>query len=162
MNKLELLTKLEIAHEEFLDLIEDLDETELTAPGVCEEWSCKDIMSHLSHWEAELIRLLWQAKQGMKPGTAHFTAKGKLDEVNQIWANEARTRPLSRVIEDFHAVRAQTILRVEEFSELELTNPTQYPWLDGNPLCNWIENDSFGHESDHATDLQNYRKLIGK
>ena len=36
-------------------------------PGVVGQWSLKDILVHLTLWEAELVTLLFQARQGQKP-----------------------------------------------------------------------------------------------
>jgi hypothetical protein len=116
MNKNELLTQLEESREKFLDALGDLQQDQWVVPGVVGEWSIKDILAHLSRWEAEMVKLLWQARQGVRPTTMHF-AQGDVDETNRIWFNEARARSLEHVLEDFHAVRNQTLLRVEAFAD---------------------------------------------
>ncbi len=157
MNKKEILQNLESSREAFLDLIDDLDEAALTQPGAWGDWSIKDLLSHLSHWEAELVRLLWQVKQGQVPNTAQIAYQGKVDDINKAWQSESASRPLERVLDDFHSVRNQTINRVEEFMDSDLTNPTRYKWQAGKPLAEWIENDSFGHEQEHTPDIQAWR-----
>lgn len=153
MKKSELLNTLEASREQFLDLIEGLSDEELQQPGVSGEWTIKDILVHLSRWEGELIKLLWQARQGRTPTSIHF-GKADVDETNARWYQDARTRPLERALEDFHSVRNQTSLRVEGFSEQDLNDPHRFPWLDGKPLWEWIEGDSFGHEAEHAETIR--------
>jgi hypothetical protein len=159
MNQNELLKALENEREKFLDLIDDLSEDELQEPGVTGDWSIKDILSHLTHWEAELVKLLWQARRGQEPSALILRGlagedEEEVDQTNARWHAELSGRPLESVLEDFHAVRTQTIRRVEAFKEAELADPNRYRWLDGKPLWEWIEGDSFGHEAEHAMEIR--------
>jgi hypothetical protein len=153
MNKAEILAALEESREYFLDAIDGLSDEELQQPGVIDRWSVKDILVHLTHWEAELVKLLWQTRQGKPPSTVHFS-KVEVDEMNARWFQESRARSLETALEDFHGVRNQTVRRVEEFSEKDLTDPKRYPWLKGTPLWEWIAGDSFEHEAEHAAQIR--------
>lgn len=153
MNKKEILHALESEREKFLDLIEGFSPEELEQPGVAGDWSIKDIIAHLSMWEGELVRMLWQAKRGETPSTAQFRG-APVDTVNAQWFKLAKDRPLERILEDFHAVRNQTMHRVEDFSEHDLTDPKRYSWSKGKALWERIADDSFAHESEHAADVQ--------
>jgi hypothetical protein len=156
MNKAELLNALEEGREAFLETLEGLDEEALQTPGVVGTWSLKDLLAHLSRWEAELVKLLWQARQGQKPTSAQLTATN-VDEINALWQAETRARELERVLEDFHTVRNQTLLRVEEFTDQELTDPRRYKWLKGQPLWQMIAENSFAHEAEHAEQINAWR-----
>lgn len=160
MNKHDLLIQLEESREKFLDSLEDLPQERWIVPGVVGEWSIKDILAHLSRWEAELVKLLWQARQGQRPTTIHLT-QVDVDETNRLWYNEARTRSLERVLEDFHSVRNQTLLRVEAFSDKELNDPKKFTWLSSRALWEWIAGDSFEHEAEHAVQIAAWRKQHG-
>ena len=160
MNKNELLTLLEESRERFLDVLENLPQEQWVVPGVVGEWSIKDILAHLSRWEAELVKLLWQARQGIKPTTMHFS-QVNVDETNRLWFIEARSRSLEHVLEDFHAVRNQTLLRAETFSDKELTDPKKYPWLASRALWDWVVGDSSDHETEHAEQIASWRKVHG-
>lgn len=159
MEKEEIKGRLVESHEDFMEAIEGLTEEQMQEPGVSDSWSVKDIMFHISNWEAELVKLLWQAKQGQKPTTVHFSNKS-VDELNQAWYEEAKNRPLDRVMADFQAVRRQTIRRVDSFSEKDLNDPKRYPWLDDHPLWTWIAQDSFDHEAEHIEDIENWRERL--
>ena len=157
MDKQELIDKLEQSREEFLDTIEALSEEEMEQPGVMEGWSVKDILAHIALWESELVKLLFQARQGRKPTTIHFTGE-TVDERNAKWHNQSKDRPLERVLEDFHGVRNQTIRRVEAFPDRDLDDPQRYPWLQGEPLWKWIAADSYEHEAEHAPQIREWRE----
>ncbi len=160
MNKNDILIQLEESREKFLDTLDGLPVDQWIVPGVEGEWSIKDILSHLSRWEAELVKLLWQARQGQRPTTMQFT-QTNVDKTNNIWYIESRTRSLEHVLDDFHTVRNQTILRVESFSDKELTDPNKFPWLASRPLWEWIASDSFEHEVEHASQIVEWRKKLG-
>jgi hypothetical protein len=159
MNKSEILKALEDTREQFLDAIENLPEGALEEPGVVGEWSIKQVMVHISRWEAEVVKLLWQVRQGQRPTT--LLAHPEVDQINARWAAEALNRPLERVLDDFHGTRAQTILRVEALSNQELTDPQRYPWAAGQALSEWIADDSFRHEAEHMAQVLDWRRKKG-
>jgi hypothetical protein len=160
MNKQELIEALEEGREDFLELLEDISDEEMLESGVAGEWSIKDILSHLSRWEAELVKLLWQAINGQEPAselTASLQAGAALfDDVNRRWWEADKERPLPQILSDFDAVRSQTIRRVQAFSNKDLTDPQRYLWLEGRPLWEWIEGDSYGHEAEHAGQIRSW------
>jgi hypothetical protein len=159
MNKDEIFDALEDERENFLEAIEGLSAEQLQTSGVVGEWSVKDMMIHLSAWEAELVKLLWQARQGQKPTTLHFS-KIDIDEINQEWFENYRSRSLERVMDDFEAVRKQTSRRLEVFSDADLNDVQLFPWLDGQPLWEWVANDSYQHESEHAAQIREWRARL--
>jgi hypothetical protein len=158
MTKSEILTALNEGRERFLEAIEDLTPDQMKETGVVGEWSVKDILVHLTRWEAELVKLLWQASQGQKPTSAHFSSSS-VDDLNARWYQESRSRPLERILEDFHGVRAQTVRRVEDFSDEDLTDPKRYLWLKDAPLWEWIAGDSFEHEAEHGAQIRAWRAV---
>lgn len=153
MKKEELISVLTTGRDDFLKILQGLSDQEMETPGVVEQWSIKDILVHLTRWEAEIVKLLWQATQGIKPSTAHFRGTS-IDDVNKRWYEESQSRTLKIVMSDFLGVRKQTLRRVEEISDSVLTNPKQYTWLEGKPLWEWIAEDSFEHEAEHGDQIR--------
>lgn len=160
MTRSEILKALTESRQNFLAAINGISEADMSQPGVVGEWSVKDILVHLTRWEAELVKLLWQAAQGVKPTTIHFSGI-KVDETNQRWFEESRSRPLALALQDFHGVRKQTIRRVKDIPEKSLSDPGVFSWLDGHPLWEWIAGDTFEHESEHAEDILRWRESRG-
>ncbi|MBE0411204.1 MAG: ClbS/DfsB family four-helix bundle protein, partial [Anaerolineales bacterium] len=122
MPKSTILKALDESRKQLVSTIEGLSDEDMQMPTLAGEWSVKDILVHLTMWEAEMVKLLWQASQGMKPNTAHFSIV-PIDEINAEWFEANLARSLNRVMDDFHAVRKQTIRRLEDFTEDELDNP---------------------------------------
>jgi hypothetical protein len=161
MTKDELIEALEDEREKMLDAIDGLSDEELQRPGANGEWSVKDILIHLSAWEAEMVKLLWQAKQGQKPTSAHFNTPD-VDARNQEWFEAYRGRELDRVLADFAALRQQTVRRVEAFSEADLNDVQHFSWLGGRPLWEWVAGDSFEHEAEHAAQIREWRARLNQ
>ena len=153
MNKGELLNKLESSRESFLELIDDIQDDTFEEPGVNGAWSLKDVLAHLTRWEAELVKLLWQVSQGLAPTSAHFSDVS-IDKLNEKWYSEMRARRLDKVLEDYHSVRNQTMRRIEDFSDQELNDEKRYRWLGGRPLWAWIAADSYEHEYEHSLQIK--------
>jgi hypothetical protein len=160
MDKNELLKALITTREEFRQAVEDLPDEALLEPGVNGDWSIKDLMAHLMLWEAELVKLLWESQQGRKPTTIHFQ-NIDIDEANSRWYQENKDRPLDIVLVDFEGVRRQTIRRLENIPNKDLSDPKRFPWLKGSPLGEWIANDTFGHEAEHIAQIRAWREEKG-
>ena len=160
MKKQEILSSLEQSRSSFLQAVEGLSDQDLAAPGVNADWSIQDILFHLTMWEAELVKLLWQAAQGEKPTTVHFS-ETSVDDINLAWLAQGRMRTLDSLWEDFHAVRKQTMRRVNELQEKDLEDPARYAWLDEIPLSTWIAQDTFEHEPQHIEQIRIWRSQKG-
>jgi hypothetical protein len=155
MDKSKLLQVMEESRETLLSYLEQLDEKHLLTPGTINNWSVKDLLVHLTLWEAHLVTLLFQVRRGQKPNTIHFSNQSD-DEINARWQVENQDRDLELVLDDFYGVRPQTIRRVREFSERDLFAVDRYPWAKGHALWEWIAGSSYEHEQEHLPDLQHY------
>jgi hypothetical protein len=160
MTQDEILDALEDQRENFLEAIDGLSDEQLVQPGVVGDWSVKDIMFHLTLWESELVKLLWQAAQGAQPTTVHFS-QTPVDEVNAAWNAQFPSRTLEQVIDDFAGVRKQTGRRLAAFKDQDLNDPRRYPWLKDHPLWVWIAEDSFKHEAEHTDQIRQWRQDKG-
>ncbi|HUV29247.1 MAG TPA: ClbS/DfsB family four-helix bundle protein [Anaerolineales bacterium] len=161
MKKENLISALTDGRRDFLNQLTGISREEMEIPGMLEQWSLKDLLIHLARCEAELVKLLWQAKQGITPTTAHF-GQETIDAQNERWYQESKSRPMDMVWEDFLAVRQQTIRRVKEFEDSQLNDQQYYPWLKGKTLWEWIAGDSFEHEAEHAQDIRSWKSSDGK
>jgi hypothetical protein len=156
MNKAELLEALATQRNTMTQLLEDLPDETLLEPGVMGDWSIKDILGHLTHWEGQMVTLLFQVSQGIsKPTTAHF-GPDQLNVLNQRWYEAGKDRSLDMVWQDWVNVRKQVIRRVSEIQEKDLSNPRQFAWLKGKPLMQWILDETVEHEKEHLHHIQDW------
>jgi uncharacterized protein (TIGR03083 family) len=156
MNKAELLVALKDEREKLRQAIAGLPDEVLTAEPVLGEWTIKDLLSHLTVWESELVTLLAFTRLGKRPTNVQGLT-GDTDTLNAKWYAEYKNRPLDRVLADFDGVRKQTIRQVESLADKELAG-SKYPWLKGEPLWKWIAEDSFGHEAEHTSQILAWRE----
>ncbi len=157
MKKAEFLATLEDSHESYLESLQNLTEEQLLRPNTVGEWSFKDVLVHLSMWEAEVIKLLYQARLGLTPKNT-FSTEVNEDEQNKLWVEASRDRPIQRVMDDFTIIREQTLRRLDAFTDKELNDPARFPWLHGKSLTSLIQEFILDHEQAHARDLQEWLK----
>jgi uncharacterized protein (TIGR03083 family) len=160
VSKSEIRKALEDSRKKLLDAIDGLSEEEMQMPTLADDWSVKDVLVHLTMWEAELVKLLWQTSQGMKPNTAHFFRES-IDEINAMWFESNLARSLDRVMEDFHGVRRQTLRRLENFTDDEINDSARYRWLIGLSLGEKIARSTYKHETEHEQQIRSWRQEMG-
>ena len=160
MTKTEVLQELSDSREALLELIDGLTDQEMLEPALDNGWTVKDVVVHLTMWEAELVKLLFRAEQGRNPGTIHFRGK-TTDEINAQWYQQNKDRDLEMALNDFHGVRKQTLRRVQSFTDEDLTDPDRFDWLGGHALWTWIAADSFKHEREHTEQIRAWRRGKG-
>jgi hypothetical protein len=144
----QILDELERSREQVLMILEELPDEALVEPGVMGEWSVKDILAHLTVWEAELVTGLMRLQQGKKPAQL-LAAMADEDAYNATRYGENKGRGLDAVFDDFQQARTQLESWLEEFSERALTEPRHFRALEGQPLWKIIRLNSYGHEAQH-------------
>jgi hypothetical protein len=160
MTKDEIITALDDTRRDFLSAISGLTDEQLQETGVNGDWTVKDLMYHISRWEAETVTALFQTASGQTPTTVHFTQQ-HFDQTNATWYAQGKSRSLQDIRQDFEGVRRQTKRRLEDFSDEELNNPQRASWQRDHPLWEWIGSDSFQHEPEHTAQILAWRKTRG-
>ncbi len=158
MTKQELLDSMDHSRHDLLAAIAGMSDEEMLEPGAVGEWSVRDVLQHISLWEAELVKLLVHVQQRRRPSGDRFAAKIDIDALNARWHAETKDRPLEAVRADFSAVRQQTQRRLNEASEADLANARLVPWLKGRPLWQWVFEDTAEHEQEHAAEIRAWRE----
>ena len=152
---------MEAARGELQKVIDGLSDEELLAPGVVGGWSVRDVLQHISLWEAELVKLLVHLPQGRKPPGERYSGEVDIDKLNAKWHAETRDRPLEHVLTDFQAVRKQTVRRVEALADADLEVVKPHSWLRGRPVWVWIADETWEHDREHAEQIRAWREARG-
>ena len=101
----ELLVELESERVAFADLLETVDAELVTAPGVVEDWSVRDLVVHLAFWCAHATRAINLAIAGR--GAEFAYASGDTDRMNADLLTESRhTSPAAAVDREAGAYEA--------------------------------------------------------
>ncbi len=138
-------------------MITGLDEARLTEPAMANGWSVKDVLAHITAWEAELIRALVQIAGGQKP---RLSAGPDYDKMNAEIYAEQKDRPLDLVLGDFRTILPQILRRLEPFTDGDLNNQNRYPWRKGRPLLNLVAETTYIHYGEHYPDLAALRDRV--
>jgi hypothetical protein len=160
MKKTELIQALKDSRAAFLGAIDGLSDEAMLEPGVVGEWSVRDLLVHLTLWEAGLVTLLFYVKEGCKPPPDE-NAADTMDQKNARWHAENKDRPLDRARADFVAVRKQTLRRVRALTLVDFEKADKLAWLEGAPLSKWIASDTFDHEAEHIQQIREWRTRRG-
>jgi hypothetical protein len=160
MKKTEIIERLKNSRQAFLEAIEGLTDETMLIPGVVGEWSVRDLLVHLTLWEANLVTLLYYVKEGRKPPQGDIAAED-MDQKNARWHAENKDRPLDRARGDFAAVREQTLRRVRALTQADFERADKLAWLEGAPLAQWIASDTFEHEAEHLQQIREWRSRRG-
>lgn len=83
-----LAAELEAAHEAFVGALAEVDAELVTAPGVMEDWSVRDIVVHVAAWSEHAVRALDLARSGR--GADFDYTPDQTDAMNDRILAEAR------------------------------------------------------------------------
>jgi hypothetical protein len=158
MTKQEVLDAMQNSRSELLKAIDGLTPAAMQETGVVGYWSLRDALAHLNRWEAELVRLLFQLKQGQIPDFPTLTERD-FDKINDRFYKESLGRSIDLILEDLHSIRKQTIRRLGDYTDQEITEPDYYPAIKGNALLPYIAGNTFEHEVEHTAQILEWRKL---
>ena len=154
MNKKELIANISAERGKYAVLLDQISDEQVVEPKTIDQWSVKDVVVHLTMWEAELIKTLFTASKGTKPNSLVFAED--FDPINQKWYETFKDRPLEYVIQDFDGVHKQIIKQIDGFSETDLFTPGNYNWLGNHTLAGLIEDICVAHEEHHLNGLQEW------
>ncbi len=125
-------------------LIDDLSDAERSAMGVCEHWSFKDVVAHVTAWNRRAIERIDALRRGEEP--PRFD---DIDQINDATFEALRDRSWAEVIADADRVYHDLVQRVDELSHDDVTNPDRFPHQNGRSLVRLITGDGFSHPELH-------------
>ncbi|MBN1438055.1 MAG: ClbS/DfsB family four-helix bundle protein [Anaerolineales bacterium] len=123
------------------------------------EWSVKDILAHIAAWEKFLI-----ANQflGLSAGEAlcvdeDVVARGDENEVNAIFFERNRDKPLAEVQSDWYETHRWLMSEISKLDEERLKRPTECFGPAPRPLAQWIVFNTYEHYADHRRMIEKRR-----
>lgn len=150
MNRSQLLKRLDKAWEAFKDSYAGLSEDELMRPGVTGDWSIRDMIAHVTWWEAEALTHLPLILEGGKPPRYSVTYGG-IDAFNAQRTEQNSTLSLAEVLwqqNDTHRRLVEYLLIVPED---QLSQETRFRHR--------LRLDTYSHYPIHAEAIRNWRGL---
>ncbi len=159
MDKPTLLNNIHAGQADIEQIISQLDEQQMTSPGVNGEWSMKDVLAHFTSWLHVLQGRLNAAINGTMPTEYEDVTT---DEVNTHFYEENKDRPLADVLSDYKESYVQVLQAIEKLSDEDLNDPHRYSWWDGGPFWQSIKGDTYGHIDAHIGDIRAWLATVKK
>ena len=153
MKASEILEQLDSSRERLLMALAPLPDEVLRQPGVMDDWSIADILTHLIAWESELVTALMYIDQGKEPARM-LAASADVDGYNARQVKESKGRDLERIFDDLQGVRFQLEQWMDTFSDRDLNDADRFAWAQGVTLGHIIKENSFGHEAEHLPAIE--------
>lgn len=149
MKKQQLINKLEQAWSDFQASYVDLPEARMTEPGVIEDWSVKDIMAHVSWWEAEALKYLPDILRGIHP-PRYSEVYGGIDAFNAQMMELKRGLSLDEVKEQMDETHAKLMELISGVPEEEFATETRFRHR--------LRLDTYSHYPIHTQAIRQWRE----
>ena len=108
------LNEIARAWQEFQEILKRVPPERVDEPGVVGQWSVKDIVGHITTWEAEMVRLVQRYIDTRDPTALPYE---DVDAFNERTTGEKRARPLTDLLDELHKAHEMAVGFVENIDE---------------------------------------------
>jgi DinB superfamily len=152
----ELLAWMASERSDLLAQLTGLDERILCQQPVIGDWTAKDLLAHVAHWDA----FFTQSVKLALAGRAGEVADVSMDERNAAMHAERQAWPLDVVLNELAAARAAFLEVFNAAPGDALDIEWQFGW--GRATLRRIARWRGYHDSEHATQIEAWRATLGK
>ncbi|MCC7352977.1 MAG: ClbS/DfsB family four-helix bundle protein [Anaerolineae bacterium] len=158
MDKPQLIDLILADHARLDQALAQMSTSQMTEAGVQDTWSVKDILAHITAWEARLVTWLQAAARGETPTRPEPGATwDDIDRLNEETYRENRDRPLHDVLADYHHTYQKALKEVEALTDEVIVNPERFAWTVGRyPLWQIIAANTYEHYREHLEAINNW------
>ena len=149
MKKGSFLNNLEQAWMDFQGSYSGLNEAQLLEPGVTGDWSVKDILAHVSTWEAESLLHLPVILAGERP-PRYSQVYGGIDAFNALMTEQWREHSLAEVLTQLQDTHARLMAYLQSVPETQFATETRF-----RRRLGW---DTYKHYPTHTQAILDWRK----
>ena len=158
--KQELLDAIETEYRLLQRCIQSLSPAQLELPGVCHDWSAKDVIAHLVEWKRMFLGWYEEGLRGGNPRTPaedlNWTETPALNHrIYLKWQHE----PLQVILGELEASHTQMLELARSLPEQDLFQVQLYPWLRVWPLARWIAAQTSSHYRWARTRIRHWANL---
>jgi len=149
MDRLQLLKRLDTAWTAFRESYTGLPDSQLTAPGVTDDWSVKDILAHVTIWEEEALKHLPHIIAGHRPARYSVTYGG-IDAFNAQMVAQRSVLPLADIFRQQEDTHQRLIDFIQTIPEEHITRETR--------VRRRIRLDTYSHYPIHTKAIREWRE----
>ncbi len=160
--KAHLIQQLEQAQATWEELALAARQTDVSRPGIAEDWTFADLAGHLNGWRMRSASRLEAAANGTEPlpppwpENLSTTTDEGVDAINRWIYEHNHARPIAGLLaeatDQFRRMRAA----LEAIPEHDLLTPGHYPWLNGSPLSEVVIGVVEHLNVEHADDIRSW------
>jgi len=160
-NKTELLERIDDEWTGLEQIIESLDETQMTVPDAG-GWSIKDNLAHLTVWEDFTRRHHLQNLPAPEVLNieAEIYQRGDENEQNDILQQRSRSRSLADVLAQLRQTHAQLRADLAQVSFAELMKQHYPDDPEARPLLSWVIGNTYDHYLEHRLTIERFIKQM--
>ncbi len=151
MDKQQLLKQLEKAWAALKEAYVGLSDSQMTEPGVMDNWSVRDILAHVTTWEEEALKYLPLILTGGRP--PRYIQYGGIDAFNAQMTEQKRSLPLSDVLRHLDETHRRLIDYIRSVPEEHFTRETRFRHR--------LRLDTYSHYPKHARAIREWRERSG-
>jgi hypothetical protein len=157
MDKSDVLTWLREQEQAWEQLLAAIEPTRMDDPGVCDDWSMKDVIAHLTGWNRWLVARLQAAAGGQPEPPPPWPAELEdEDDINAWIVGTFRERPLAEIIAEARRQNEQIYSLVGSLPDdvrVELVEPAFHlVWLGDK---RYLPGEFYHHfQDDHEADVR--------
>jgi hypothetical protein len=150
MKRQQLLQKLEQAWAEFTASYVGLSDAQMTTPGVTGDWSVKDILAHVTWWEAEALKHLPLIVEGGRP-PRYAAQYGGIDAFNALMTDRKQNLSLADILQQQEETHRRLIEYIQGVPEEQFTRETRFRHR--------LRLDTYSHYPLHTKAIREWRAL---
>lgn len=148
----DVLTTLLYGRRDWDALLEEVDEVRIQQPGVCGKWSIKDLIAHVTWFEAEMVELFRSCTLSGSP-----LWELKTDQRNERIFQDNQFRSLDDIRQESLKVFAHLLTAIEEVTPAALLDPGEISGMpaDWDPL-EILASNTWGHYEVHSRHIRDF------
>lgn len=143
-----VLRRLDQAWAAFRQSYAGLSDAELSEPRAVGEWSVKDIVAHVTTWEAEALQYLPLIAEGGRP--PRYSRYGGIDAFNAQTTERKRGLSIQEVLRDLDDTHRRLVDLVQRAPTALLEGSTRFRRR--------LRLDTYGHYPQHARAIRRWRE----
>jgi hypothetical protein len=158
--KQELLDGMETEYRLLKTCIEGLDAHELELPGVCHEWSAKDVIAHLVEWKRMFLGWYEEGLRGGNPPTPAEDLKwSQLPVLNERIYRKWKDENSGLILAEFESTYVNMLELTRAVPQEQLFRKGLYPWMRVWPMSRWIAANTSSHYRWARTRIRRWKNL---
>ena len=152
---------LEQSHTAVMQAVDDLSEDEWDVPGVCGEWSVKEVIAHLASYERLLLDMI-HTLQGdeVTPYIRTFLANGQAFNEEMVGSRQFETA--QQVLDEYEDAQVQTTSALATLPQEKIQQVGTMPWYHADRCLADVITTFCDHSQQHSSQIINFRKRVDK